>query len=288
MENLYYKPSGKAPFFGILSLLLGGILAGIALSIVYIALQWFIPFIYLNLFIAIGFGLGILFALNYLIKLGKIRNPIIAVALSLVVAFVAYYSQWALYMSLLLQSTEGGSFFVKTSFNLNTYLYEFMHPVELFNNIKLLVDIGTFSIKSTTVTGWFLIIIWLIEAGIIMGIAPLAVHATAKEPFSESQDNWMDENELPKKLKFIESDEIHSIKTALENSNYSPLLALKDNENEKRFSTLKVHSIDGDDNQYLTIINIEITVNDKGEESKKETDVVKYLRLASSDISLFG
>jgi hypothetical protein len=121
-----------------------------------------------------------------------------------------------------------------------------------------------------------------------MGIPPLTVHSTAKVPFSEIQDKWMEENELPKKLKFIETDEIPTLKEELEKGNYSSLIALKDNEDDKRYSSLKLHSIDGDDDQFLTIINIEITTNKKGEETKKETDVVRYLQLASSELSLFA
>lgn len=285
MDSLYYKASGKAPISGILLMLIGGTIAGILLSIVYIALQWFIPFIYLNLFIAIGFGIGTYMALVFLLKKGKVRNPSIAVAIAFIVTIISYYSQWALYLSLLLQSSGGGSFFVKTSFNLDTFLYEFMHPFDIMNNIKTLVGIGTFTLKGSVVKGGFLVFIWIIEALLIIAIAPIFISGNAKEPFSELQDNWMEEKTLPINLKFIEKENLQNFKNELEKGNYLPLLELKNNDNPNKYAVLKTYSIDGDDKQFLSIENVEITYNSKNEEKKDETDVVKYLQIATSDLS---
>ena len=65
MENLYYKPSGKAPALAFIGSLVLGTVSAIVLAIVYIALQWFIPIIYFNVFITLGFGAGLFYILNF-------------------------------------------------------------------------------------------------------------------------------------------------------------------------------------------------------------------------------
>jgi hypothetical protein len=74
MEHLYYKPSGKIPVKGIFISLITASVITVILSIIYIALQWFIPFIYLNFFIAAGLGFGVGGGIFIAIGAGKIRK----------------------------------------------------------------------------------------------------------------------------------------------------------------------------------------------------------------------
>ncbi|HAT91901.1 MAG TPA: hypothetical protein DCS36_05800, partial [Sphingobacterium sp.] len=118
MENLYYKPSGKAPALAFIGSLVLGTISAVVMAIVYIALQWFIPIIYFNVFITLGFGAGIFYVLNFCFKKWKLRNNGIALLITLLVALLAFYAQWALFVSLMYnaEGTMGGDTWVKSSF----------------------------------------------------------------------------------------------------------------------------------------------------------------------------
>ncbi|RZK26574.1 MAG: hypothetical protein EOO63_14520 [Hymenobacter sp.] len=71
----YYQPSNKMPLAGTLALLAGGVAAALVLALVYIYAVWYIPFIYINFILCLGFGLLLGAALAALARLGKLRNP---------------------------------------------------------------------------------------------------------------------------------------------------------------------------------------------------------------------
>lgn len=274
--NAYYKPSGIAPVNSIITLAIGGVIAAVVLSIVYIALQWFIPIIYLNLLITAGFGFGLYLAMGYLVRLGKIRNRAIAAGVALFAALVGMYSQWALFVSLMERVDGSVLYFVKTSFSLNNYMAVFTDPLRLFTEAKILNEIGTFSIKSATVSGIVLWIVWAIEAILIMGIPVYLTYVHAGNPFSEKNNAWMDETAFDLKLKYIE--DTTAFKSALELGDYSVVNNLVGNEAQDRFSTITGYRSEGDENIYLTFNNHLVTTNKKGETEEKKDTVVQYLR----------
>ncbi|MCW5906863.1 MAG: hypothetical protein KIS94_03310 [Chitinophagales bacterium] len=274
--STYYKPSGIAPVNSILTLAIGGGIAAVALSIVYIALQWFIPIIYLNLLITVGFGFGLYLALAYLVKLGKIRNQGIAAGVALFAALVGMYSQWALFISLMERVDGNVLYFVKTSFSLDNYMAVFTDPLRLFSEAKILNDIGTFSIKSATVSGIVLWMVWIIEAAMIIGIPVYFTYIHAGNPFSEKNNTWMDESTFDVKLKYIE--DTAAFKSAVESGDYAVINNLVGNEAQDRFSSITGYRSEGDENMFLTFTNHLITTNKKGEAEEKKDTVVQYLR----------
>ena len=204
MEHLYYKPSGKIPVKGIFISLITAFILTVMLSIVYIALQWFIPFIYLNFFIAVGLGLGVGGSVFIAIGLGKIRNTKYDHLLAGISGLLAWYSQWTLFVSLMYEAegSTGGGMWVRSSFNLTGFWRVFTHPDILFQAMLNLNNAGTFTLKHNTVSGTLLWVVWAIEALIIIAVPIVfSISGRATTPFSEQNDQWMTGRDLEWKLK---------------------------------------------------------------------------------------
>jgi hypothetical protein len=281
MEHLYYKPSGKAPVKGIFISLVTSFLITVILSIIYIALQWFIPFIYLNFFIAVGLGFGIGGGVFIAIGAGKIRNTKYEFMLAVLCGILAWYCQWSLFVSLMSESesTMGGGMWVRSSFNLTGFWYIFTHPQLLFQAMLSLNDAGTFSLKHNTVSGTFLWVVWVIEALIILGLPVLfALSGRATTPFSEHNDQWMEERDIEGKLKTVTDPE-----QIIRNLNTGNAISLKDypqaEDSSNEYSTLHIYECPGDPVSYISVINISHTPDKKGELKKKSETVIEYLRV---------
>jgi hypothetical protein len=281
MEHLYYKPSGKIPVKGIFISLIAAFVITVILSIIYIALQWFIPFIYLNFFIAAGLGFGVGGGVFIAIGAGKIRNTTYERVLAVLCGILAWYCQWALFVSLMAaaEGSMGGGMWVRSSFNLTGFWYILSHPEILFRAMLSLNEVGTFNLKHNTVSGTLLWVVWVIEALIIIG-APILVSLSgrATSPFSEQNDRWMEERDVEGKLKTV-TDPDKMIKE-LSTGN---LKSLKDflpaDDLSTDYATLRIYESPGDPISYISVTNNSHQADKKGELKKETKTVIEYFRI---------
>jgi hypothetical protein len=286
MEHLYYKPSGKIPVKGIfISLITTFLITGI-LSIIYIALQWFIPFIYLNFFIAAGLGFGLGGGVFIAIGAGKIRNTKYEFVLAVLCGILAWYCQWSLFVSLMSESESsmGGGMWVRSSFNLTGFWSIFSHPQILFRSMLLLNEAGTFSLKHNIISGTLLWVVWIIEFLMITGLPILfALSGRATTPFSEQNDEWMEERDIEGKLQTVIDPEqiIRDLNTGnlISFKNLPPADDLSD-----EYSSLRIYESPGDQVGYISVINISHTPDKKGELKKKTETVIEYLRVPAHSL----
>lgn len=283
MKDYCYQPSGVAPVKGIILALLIGPIAAIILSIIYIALQWFIPFIYINAIIAIALGIGIIKAVDLAIAWGKIRNVKFAVFIALFCGLLAYYSQWALYISLMSEA-EGtiGKVWVKTSFHLDQYFAVFTHPKMVLNAMLYFNEIGTFTIKRTPVKGGFLWFIWVIEFIIIVVIPVIfAGFGKASKPFSELNNQWMIHKELPVKLGFIadKKEFVNKLIAGDLSILKAPAEAIDASADH---AIIVLYESPGDDAKYLTVSNKTYKLDDKGNNKEDINEVITYFKINSA------
>lgn len=284
MEHSYYKPSGKIPVKGIFISLIMAFVITVILSIIYIALQWFIPFIYLNLFIAAGLGFGVGAGVFIAIGAGKIRNTKFEFMLAVLCGLLAWYCQWALFVSLMYEAngSMGGDMWVRSSFNLTGFWYIFSHPEILFQSMLSLNDVGTFALKHNTVSGTLLWVVWGIEALIIIGAPMLvALSGRSKSPFSEQNGQWMDERDVEGKLQTVSDPD--RIIVELNSGN---LISLKNflpaEDLSHDYATLRIYESPGDPVSYLSVINITYKPDKKGELKKETKTVIEYFRINAS------
>ena len=284
MEHLYYKPSGKIPVKGIFISLITAFVITVILSIIYIALQWFIPFIYFNFFIAAGLGFGIGGGVFISIGAGKIRNTKYECVLAVLCGLLGWYCQWALFVSLMSEAegSMGGGMWVRSSFNLTGFWYILTHPEILCQAMLRLNDVGTFTLKHNTVSGTLLWMVWVIEALVIIGAPMLfSLSGRSTSPFSEQNDQWMEERDVEGKLKTVtDPDQL------IMELNTGNLKSLKDflpaDDLSNDYATLRAYESPGDPVKYISVTNISHKSDKKGELKKETKTVIEYFRITAA------
>jgi hypothetical protein len=281
----YYKPSNKMPPAGILALLVGGVAAALLLALVYIYAVWYIPFVYINFLLCLGFGLGLGAVLAVLVRLGKLRSPGAVGVLALLIGLVAVYLEWGVYLTLIFNTEStgaGADADTSTSFSLSLFIDIMTHPGAMWLAMQKINETGTWSLKSSTPSGVFLGVIWVIEAIIILGGTYLMAKAQATEPFSETSNEWATEETLPHPLTFAQ--DAATTRTALETGQFHHLAPHTSAETEAPFARLKLHSAPNDHNcRYLTLENVTTTLDKKGKATQSTTTVVQHLAISPAD-----
>ncbi|MDR0221557.1 MAG: hypothetical protein LBI54_09170 [Lachnospiraceae bacterium] len=197
MNEQTYTPSGKLPpaywlFFALFSLV------GIPiLSVAYIYLVHYIPYIYLCFFLTIGCGAGLGAVIALAVKLGKARNPIVVAISAGVAALVMKYVQWCVYVPLIFDEVyDYNEYNYGEAYTVGEQLLEsvsyLLHPLWVFADAKTINEYGVwgFSQGGGAVTGVFLVIIWLLELVIIVGVVVLIPMNRVRHPYSEWGDAW--------------------------------------------------------------------------------------------------
>ena len=132
------------------------------------------------------------------------------------------------------------------------------------------------------ISGVFVYLIWGIEAVIVYFLAFTIPVSAANEPFSEKVNDWASEEEIVMTLPITDQEMVAKIKSA---SSVEDLLEIPipKTDESNQFAVYKVNSIEGQEleDAYLSVDLITFSVNNKGEEQKKEDSLVKYAILSS-------
>lgn len=278
----YYQPSNKMPLAGILALLAGGVVAALVLALVYIYAVWYIPFIYINFILCLGFGLLLGAALAALARLGKLRSPGAVGGLALLVGLVAVYLEWGVFLTLIFNSKTTGAgqdADTSTSFSASLFADIITHPAAMWAAVRQVNETGTWSLKSATPSGLLLGGIWVIEAALILGGAYLVARAQATEPFSEISHEWATEEALPHPIGYAQNAE--TTRLALESGQFQHLTLHTSEVAEDPFARLSLHSAPNDPNCcYLSLHNVTTTLDKKGKATRSTTAVVQHLAIS--------
>ncbi len=279
----YYAPSGKFNPIAFLYFILIALIALPILGLAYAYAIWYIPFIYINFFIALAFSFLIGLTISHgVVKFGKIRNVPLTIGLSFLAGIMALYFHWAVWVDLVINAGEsyGSSRIGITVSNIKLFqtFNLALQPDVLFGFIGEINQYGTWGFKSATVSGTFLTIIWVIEALIILAPATLIPIGYASEPFCELGNAWFKEKELPA-FNYIETPT--QLVKAIENSNPEAFKELSlANNLEKNHSIFSLYSSNHNEN-YLSIKNKRATTNKKGELEFNNDAFLEYIYLNS-------
>lgn len=280
MAHHYYKPSGKVSLVSILYFILATLIAFPLLGAIYSYAIWYIPFIYINMFITAGLGIAVGFVISrVVVEYGKVRNGKIAALFGFLGAIAALYFHWAIWVDLVINAGESyGS--NRAGFTVSNMVVEqvislILQPAYLFSLIGEINNVGTWGIRGATVSGFFLSVIWIIEALIVLVIPVVMAYSSSKKPFCEVGNTWFKEDDLPA-LDFIVESE--AIVTSLQNDDTQIIETLKRSENKAKQN----HSIftlyhSENSEYYLTVNNKVAKVNDKGETSFDDTWLVQHI-----------
>jgi hypothetical protein len=293
-----YKASGRfSPQF-IVWLAIGLVVAA-GMAFVYQLGLHYIPLIYVNFMLTLGaaFVLGVLIAL--VIKQGKIRNTAIAVVSLLLLAstflMAKYGFQFQRFKSELKTEIERMS-----AEELSQYYKVEIEPESVAELKRQIVESYTFSehIQLRVDTGWslgragrggapvsgiFVYLVWLIEAGMLFYISGAATLEAVRKPFSEKMNAWADESEVLMTLPITSPEMVEKIQSA---KSVQDLLEipLPKSDQSNQFAVYTVNSIPGEEMEdaYLTVQLQTHSVNKKGENEVKTQLLVTNAILTSA------
>lgn len=208
-----YEVSGKFGMYAPFIMLLFGVIGGGIFGAIYTYATRFIPFVYLNFLLTLGLGFMVGLLTYKAGKLGKVRNTKVFVFFAFVNGLIALYVQWVVWIKLVFEGVR------------------VLNPFNLLTLIELVLPHGTWSIGRRSlqfqVSGFPLLLIWIIEAIIIVGI-PMII-CRSKDVFCEDCSKWAKED---KSFRFLYPENIEKVKSEVESGNFESLKRLTKAENK--------------------------------------------------------
>ncbi|OWU89659.1 hypothetical protein DBB36_11905 [Flavobacterium sp. WLB] len=229
-----------------------------------------------------GFLVGFVIA-HFVIKKGKVRNPLLGCIIGLAGALLALYFHWAIWIDLVINAGESyGSSRVGITVSNIDFLQVFsliFRPDLVFEYIGQVNEYGTWGIRGATVSGTFLWIIWIIEFIIVIAISGFLPYLEAKKPFSESTNSWYEEVILPA-FSYIENKQQVIASIAQSNHADFDFLSKDINSETDDHSIFTLYKSKSGKN-YLSIDNKTSKTDDKGNISFDNDQIVEYIAINS-------
>jgi len=289
----YYRPSGITPVPGAVATLVLSAVAGSLLGAVYAFVNHHDPWLYINVFLVVGFG----FSLSWIVSLGvrkfRVRNVLVAAITGFLVFAAAWITHWFFYVSTVIvdlntDSPYDAAAIVEIAFDL------MRDPESTWELILELNREGLWSLAGSSggelaPQGIVLALLWSAEALVLCYFSVKKPWDEASRPYSERLDRWMDPQTAPAPVAFIEN--VDDFKNAVSRNDYSalttPLPSAVDEENENtKYATLDLYSDSFD--SYVSVQNVSIKLKKKakGRAKKRKEDVTKkeiirYLKIPS-------
>lgn len=284
MRENYYKSSGS---FSIMSIVLFIVLCLTVfplLGALYAYAIWYIPIIYINFIVtgAFAFAIGLIIS-KVVLKIGKVRNQTLGLVFGILGTLVTLYFHWAVWADLAINVSEtyGNSRvgIAVSNVEFEQVLYLITHPGALWNMIWEINEYGTWGIRTLTVNGIFLTIIWIIEFVGILLIAVFVAIPQAAKPFCEKEGIWFEEKVLPP-FSFVTEEEKEKFVNKLEKLDITALDSFEKVEDSKKdsHSIFTLYSSKAGEN-YLSVENKLAKKNKKGEIEFEDDEFLTYVKI---------
>lgn len=261
-ESRYYRESGKVSVPGIVITTVIAMVVIWFLAFIYAILLFLIPIVYLNVIICIGYALIIGLIILLLARLAKNRNRKARLIHAFVIGFFGVYFAWTAYLSIALFPGD------KDFTSYLSMVPWILQPKESFNAMGYALDYGMWSVFGSVINGWQLLLIWIIEAAIMLSGPVIATFKTKEYPFSENTNQWFPKFTLQRDFESI------VVTTELaENLNKNPMQTLDSlgKGTGNRFTKFHLFYLKEEDLAYLTAEKIYYEGQGKG---NKHQDIV--------------
>src|SRR5512146_3526374 len=90
----YYSHSGKFEILGLVYMLVFGAAGALVLGLIYAYATDYIPLVYLNMLLVIGYGCGVGACVHFGAKFGKVRNGKLLLLGGFAAGLMAEYTNW--------------------------------------------------------------------------------------------------------------------------------------------------------------------------------------------------
>lgn len=270
---LYYVPSGKFDAQRTILATLVLLLLIPLLSFIYNMVSTFIPIIYFNVLIAIGYGFLLGYGLRFVANFGKVRNTYLLLGIGLLVALLAIFTYWKAFVAYVF-----ADFTVSLSNYVSALLGTFL-PISFWSAINEINLYGTWGIglsAENTVNGAFLWVIWIVEMVIIGGIPLYLLWTREIHPYSEEQQTYYDRYTLERGF-----GSIYAARQTLEKLSTAPLATLAETPEGRAalYSMVSVYYLPGTKFGYLDVDQVSIGEKDKTEVST----IIDNLQINAAD-----
>ncbi|MEO0339304.1 MAG: hypothetical protein AAF242_08810 [Bacteroidota bacterium] len=264
----FYEPSRQVNPLSFGITLLIGIVAMLVLGYIYSILIIFIPIIYANVLITIGFGLAIAYLIKILGKLFHNRHKQSLLAQAVILGLLANLFQWITYVLYMYI----GEYPSPLDYLANIPV--FINPLNLFPLITEINAVGTWSIFGITFSGGLLALVWIIEFLMILGIPVLMILGTTIPPYSELSKKWYPQFILDKDFTSMVAGE--ELLKQLSTGTLNTLQGFKEG-GATRFSKISLYYLPNEMDQYLSIDRY--FIEDQGKGKTEQTAIVENLKI---------
>ncbi len=262
-----YRHSGKFAPSALIVLPLAAVLLGWPLGFAYGYLIKWIPFVYLNIFIVLGYGAVLGAASDLLLAKCHVRNVVVAFVLAALVGVLAIYFQWNGHVNALFEQAP-----------------LVCRPRGIWIAMQFLYEHGSWSIgrhSTGNVTGVMLAGVWVVEAvGIVAPILYFGTDSARTIPYCEKSRSWLDDSS---KFDTLAAFTDAAQQAALAAGDLAPVIQARPREaGATQFARLILkHSPKCEEFFTLKVENVTLTTDKKGEVEEKTHELTKDLILPS-------
>lgn len=270
-QELFYTESGKINLIK-QSLSYGFcIVVALLLGYVYSTIIVFIPIVYFNFLVTVGFGIGLGLICRVLVRFSHNRSKRSQLIQAIIIGLLANYFQWTAYILFAYNGTIPG---IELYFS---NLHWIVIPKNFFAALSEINRIGTWSIFGITFKGFALTFIWIVEFLLIMAGPIVAIVKTKIYPYSELHQQWYHKYTLFK--------DFESLSAANNFINELASEPVKTIENLRKGSGLrhtKIHVfyLKDVEKQYLTFEDI--FIEDRGKGKKHSSIIINNIMINKS------
>ena len=265
-----YRHSGKFRAEGLVLSVAAAAALGFPLGLAYAYLLRWVPFIYVNILATFGYGFVFGWVTTRILKASQMRNAALAALCGLAAGLLALYGEWSGHLHTLFEDAPW-----------------FFRPDQIVRTIPLLYEQGTWGLRSGgNVTGIPLALVWVAEAGIIVGLAALLPFTFVRDtPFCEKTKAWLDEE---KKINTLETFTDPAHLAALKAGDIMPITQAKPKADNAAVFTRLLLKRSPKCNLFCTlrVQDITVSIDRKGNVKEKVRDLTRDLIIPASMFDL--
>jgi hypothetical protein len=277
----FYKHSGQAPVLGLINAFICGSVVAAVAAVIYSYAIVYIPFIYVNFIVTACFGGIVGWVVYWIARKGHIRNNMLPVIIAFVCGLVGLYVAW------------GVDLLARVGLPQDANPLVCLDPRVVLKYMQFGYENGFWAIGSRhakgaagNVSGIFVAIVWLIEAGMIVGIPMLmCLGSMSALAYCEPCGRWTSDAAAVRK---VEPTQALSIVEALQQGNVGPLVeAPLAGPTSNDFLRVQIQCCDQcPGSNYLTLERVRITIDEKKNKSEKSTTLINKLAVTAEDVAL--
>jgi len=195
----FYKPDTAINPSKLILAIIIGLVASLLLAYLYNLLSTFIPIIYFNVLITIGFGLALGIASRLVGRITKLANKRCRLVLAVVIAISAFLFQWIAYIE---------TFRIGYAPSFTDYLMDIPIAFMSSKNWSILGELysyGSWTIGGIIFNKLLLLLVWLVEMGMIIFIPVASVLKAPQYPYSNTMGKWFPKYTLSDQFESISS-----------------------------------------------------------------------------------